>query len=233
MTASRWRVCLIVTPELESESRVAIKALLAQGFDGIDVFAPRGVSLPDSDSIIRLRCDDVTTESGLYLAALTSPHGNLVRDVDFVLFIRADILLWNQAKLLMEHTIEPHYIASYFPYAPAPFVGGVHSLPCRSRTGGKLFGWCSVQPDGPLSGIGCFAMNAHTAMLLAGYANRVPADDRRLPWSHLSLSIWRSLLLTCYVHTPSIAYLADQLEDVVPLGAKLDPSFVDRNLYLN
>lgn len=214
-------------------SRLAVQGLRACGFQSIDIFAPRGVPLPDNDYVVRHRCDAGMSESGLFIEAIRSVHGNFVRQTDFVLYIRADVCLWQDAKLLMEHTIEPNFVAIYYPFAPTPFfLADERPLSCSQR---GAFGWCAVPVDQPMAGAPCFACNKHTAMLLAGAESWVAGRSAvGLPWDQSNMVIARSLELSCYAHTPSLGYIGSPVDnETVPLDCKLDPRFTERKLYLN
>ena len=226
-------MCLIVLPDQSKQGRVAVGRLRECGFDSIDIFAPRGVPLVDSDNVVRYRCKADATESDLYMEAIRAVHGNFVRDYDFVLYIRADVKLWGDAKLLMEHTIEPNFVAAYFPYTPSPFLlaSDLH-LSCAGR---NAFGWCAVQVDQPVSGAGCWACNKHTAMLLAGAIPWLAERGKLAPtWPQNHMMLLRSLEMTSYAHTPSLAISQEPFRgEQVRFEARLPTSFTEKKLYLN
>lgn len=212
----------------------AIKTLRDAGFDGIDLFAPRKVPLSDSQYTIRQRCPEQAHEACLFATAIESVGRSFIKDIDFVLLMRADVLLWRHAKLLMEHTIEPNFFSVYFPLSPFPFfVDQERHLPCRNK-----LGWCEVRVDEPVSGAPCVAVNKHTAALLSGWVSDAKSDAKnRFGWEyHLSVIV-QDLDITCYAASKSLAWMQNaseqDLADRVPPEARLREGFEVNNLYLN
>jgi hypothetical protein len=223
----------VVTQETAKYTKQCVKSLLSAGFDGVQLFAPRGVALSDSDKVIRHRCAANATETDLFVAAMTCDEKSLYRDVDFLLFISANMEVWGSIKLLMENTIEKNFVGAYFPYAPAPFFLGTEShIPCQG------FGWCEVQVSEPIAGAGVVAVNKHTASLLSTQSKRLA--EYRVEQSHIwnvGLSaMLRDYEIPAFVHSKSLAWRIGnsvEMEGSVSQSSRLNPRFTERNWYLN
>lgn len=226
----KWKVCVVVTQETAKYTKQCVRSLLAAGFEGVQLFAPRGVPLSDSEDVIRHRCAAKATETDLFVAAMTCDEKSLYQDTDFLLFTSSNIEVWGSIKLLLENTIERNFVGAYFPYSPSPFFLGTDShLPCRG------FGWCEVKVEQPISGAGVVAVNKHTASLLSTQSRRL--SEQRVEQSHVwnvGLStVLRDYDIPAFVHSTSLARQIGTLQETVPMDKKLNPRFVEKNWYLN
>lgn len=226
-----WKVCLIVDAANAKHTRDAIESLMAAGFDSINLFAPRGVTLSDGDHLIRHRCERNASEADLFLEAFSSFTRTTSRDIDFVFYARADLNIWSQSKAVLENTIEPDFMGVYFPVSPAPFFEDCSTaLPCS-----KGFGWCETLVDEPVTGSPCIALARHSALLLSFAAERELRSRREgTPcWNYCLASLIRDYVMPCFVHLPSMGHFRDEGQEAISPAARLRPGWEKRNWYLN
>jgi hypothetical protein len=213
----------------------ALASLRAAGFFEFDLFAPKKVSLSDGEDVIRQRCPEAATESQLFATAIASVGRAFVREIDFVLVIRADMFLWAGARRFMEATIEPNFIAAYFPVTPYPFfLEQNRHLPCQPK-----LGWWETDVDEPVSGAPCLAFSKHTVAMLAGHLDHVLEPSKAnisLSWDYQLSLLVRDLDMPCFSAAMSLGWSQRLSESDmayrVPPEAKLKEGFESKNFYL-
>lgn len=223
-----------MTKQTEQYLKSAVRNLHDAGFESVDLFAPRGLPLSDGEDIIRQRCDRDATEAQLFAEAIKSTGRAFIKDIDFVLLMRADTLLWRDSKLFMEHTIEPSFVSVYFPVTPYPFfLASEYHLPCS----GKL-GWCEVKVQEPVAGATCLALNKHSIALLSGWISKlVEETGPQLGWELHVATMVQDFDLPCYAASRSFGRRQGDSEweqqTLISWDARLKDEFKNRNLYLN
>lgn len=223
---------MVVTKEVARYTNKAVDHLLRAGFDSVNLYAPRGVCLSDGEEVIRHRCSESATEAGLFLEAMASYGVRGLGQPEFVLYARADLVLWKYSRLVLEETIEPNFMGLYFPLSPEPFFGDSPlTLPCS-----RGLGWCEAVIKDPVQGAACLSMNKHTAMLMAFAANKHRKNFESLQdWQFCLSKLIRECDLPCFVHLPSMGKLRTLRCQTtsIPVEAELKQGWRKKNWYLN
>jgi hypothetical protein len=233
--APLWRVCVVVTPETHVHLASTVANLRRCGFRQLHVYVPQGLHVATDDLMIKVRIprhligglNTAAAESYMFCESLLAVGGAMITDSELLLFLGADLCLWNDFARFAEATVERNFIGAYFPYTPKPFfMGTEYHLP------GNRLGWYGFMADDALAGASCLAMNRHTAGLLGSVIRDMREQDpdswQTEPWQfRLKEALWCGNIC-CYGAGTSMAYRwGDQIaqENSVPTDGRLIEGF--------
>jgi hypothetical protein len=239
-------VRLVVTTATAKYTDSAVKSLQRSGFDkeDVEIVSCRGVSLGIDDSVVSKRklkktavehCSPVGVQSQLFASAITGLSGSFVANYDAVLVLTPDVILWPELRRFLEATLEPRYMAVYFPQTSERFfLERDTPIPMRK------YGWYKFNCNEPISGATCFVMNVHTAVVLSalveGDVKTAAAEWSDTAWEYLFYKTMVRSGIDCYAAGISFAYSINndyERERCVQMQAKLKDGFENRNWYLN
>lgn len=222
-----WKTALIVNSQHANMLQSGIQALNRAGFEQVHVFAPRGVKVPTSEKIIRLRIE-AETESGLWREALASMSG-FASATDLFMIATPNLEYWEHFKLFVEATNEPDFVGVYLPYTPDGLWkdDASRQLSCAGD-----FGWCEQPVKSMTEADCCLVLNNRTLALLAFYLQqRVWAETN---WSIVfSECVGRTHKLPAFFAKPSLARSVQNRDNLDVQSAAVDVNDLSkRNFYL-
>lgn len=244
----RWTIRLVVTVETAKYVESAIRSLRDCGFgaEDVEIVSKRGVSLrveelKDIISKKKLRkeelegCTSPGVESKLFANSLIGYSGSFINNTDMVLVTTPGLTFWSQLREFLEATVEPRYVAVYFPHTPSRFFMEFdRPIPTRSH------GWFKFDCDEPVAGARCFCMNKHTAFLFGALIRESlstsEGDWKTTPWDYLFFKTVVRAEADCYAAGVSFVHSIDdqvEAERSINMRARLKTGFAQRNWYIN
>lgn len=254
----RWRVRLVVTQETQDFADAAVQNLYDCGFNEIEIYSPRGVSIKVDENIasrIKLpravTTDEVYTspttkkiktkpphvvESLTYASAISSCTSAFMSTTDFMLVIGAELALWYFAPEFLEGTIPNEAVGMYFPYTPKVFFNAHEYAAPRANEG--LIGWSKFHLDEPINGTRCIAANKHTFMILSKIIEESQASDmepwNEEPWDYRFQQTFGLKPIRCFSAIRSLAFKRDDLAEkewAIPQEAWFQEELSEYQLY--
>jgi hypothetical protein len=234
---ARWRVRLVVTQETQDYADAAVQNLYDCGFNEIEIYSPRGVSIKVDENIasrIKLPRSMTTTEtytspttkrikqkppqvleSLTYASAISSCTSSFISTTDYMLVIGAELALWYYAPEFLEETIPNERVGMYFPYTPRIFFNA-HEYPAPRANEG-LIGWSKFHLDEPITGTRCIAGNKHTFMILSKIIEESQGTDmepwNEEPWDYRFQKTFENKPITCFSATRSLAFRRENISE--------------------
>lgn len=200
----RWKVCVVIDGAPSGVLKRCFESLRNIGFrDGIHSVCGAGTSVPNASDISRQRVPGVTSEAALWAAAIEIIAKTYSTTDDVFLFVSPYVRLWRHIRPFVNATLEPDFVAAYFPYSPQRFYPEHEwqTPGCESSQAG----WCQADMTMASEGSQSLILHRHSARLLSDYLGDFNELASSSAWSDTLAAAISRHKMSSYVATPSFA----------------------------